>query len=318
MKPTVVCTSELPDIALQLLSQESEVIVHPAMGVRSEDELVDIFVDGDAVITLVTDKVSRRVLEVNPNLRVVSNFGVGVNNIDLDAARALDIIVTNTPGVLTDATADLTVALILALTRRLVEGDRMVRRGEFHGWHPLMLRGASLQGKQLGIIGLGRIGTAVARRCTAFGMSVRYTNRNRNEEAERELGATRVALDELLQTSDVVSIHAPLTSETHHLLDATALGLMKESAYLINTARGPIVDELALARALIERRIAGAGLDVYEREPRVEVRLLELDNVVLLPHIGSATVEARNEMARLAALNALLVLRGSAPLHRVV
>lgn len=318
MKHTVVLTSELPDITLQLLSQENEVIVHPADGVRSEEELAELFVEGDAVITLVTDPVTRRVLEANPNLRVVSNFGVGVNNIDLEAAKALGVIVTNTPGVLTEATADLTLALILATTRRLIEGDRMMRRGEFHGWHPLMLRGMSLHGKQLGIIGLGRIGSAVAQRCRAFGMSIVYSGPSRHEDREESLHARYVALEELLRTSDVVSIHAPLTSATHHLIDEDAIGLMKPTAYLINTARGPIVDELALARALIERKIAGAGLDVYEREPRVEVRLLELDNVVLLPHLGSATLEARHEMARLAAMNALLVLRGAQPLHRVV
>lgn len=318
MKHTVVFTSELPDIALQLVSQENEVIVHPASGVRSEDELCDIFSDADGVITLVTDSVTRRVLEANPNLRIVSNFGVGVNNIDLDAARELNILVTNTPGVLTDATADLTMALVLAVARRVVEGDVMMRRGEFHCWHPLMLRGVSLQNKQFGIIGMGRIGAAVARRARAFGMLVAYVSRTPKVDVEQELGATEMSLDELLATSDFISIHTPLTPETRHMIDAAAISKMKTSAILINTARGPVIDERAMTDALISGAIAGAALDVYEDEPRFDHRLASLQNVVLLPHLGSATIEARNEMARLAAMNVILPLRGVQPLHRVI
>jgi glyoxylate reductase len=224
-------------------------------------------------------------------------------------------MVTNTPGVLTEATADLTLALLLAVARRVIEGDNMMRRGDFHGWHPLMLRGISLQGKQLGIIGMGRIGTAVAHRARAFGMDIVYASRS---EVTNAVDARPVPLDELLETSDFVSIHAPLTGETRHLIDAAAMAKMKSTAFLINTARGPIVDEAALADALISGKIAGAGLDVYEDEPQFDERLASLSNVVLLPHLGSATMEARHEMARLAAMNALLVLRGSQPLHRVV
>ena len=318
MKHTVVLTSELPEIALAILSQENEVIVHPAERVREEHELEAMVADADAIVTLVTDPVTRRVLEANPNLRVVSNFGVGVNNIDLEAAKELGVIVTNTPGVLTEATADLTIALMLAVTRRIVEGDSMMRRGEFHGWHPLMLRGIALQRKQLGIVGMGRIGFASALRARVFGMNIAYFSRSPHPEAEEALDARRASLDELLETSDVISIHAPLTRETRHLIDRAALARMRPTAFLINTARGPIVDESALAEALMETRIAGAGLDVYENEPHFDTRLAELPNVVLLPHLGSATMEARSEMARLAAVNAALVLRGATPLHRVV
>jgi glyoxylate reductase len=318
MKQTVVFTSELPSPALAIASQENEVIVHPATALRSEEELIELFEDADGVVTLVSDPITRRVIEANPHLRVISNFGVGTNNIDLEAAREQSVVVTNTPGVLTDATADLTMALLLAVTRRLRAGEEMVRGGRFTGWNPMVLLGTGLTGKQLGIIGMGRIGEAVAHRAAAFRLNIAYNSPTRKPEIESELGARWMALDELLATSDFVSIHAPLTSETLHLIDASALRRMKADAYLINTSRGPLVDEKALAAALATQQIAGAALDVYEHEPAVEASLLKLENVVLLPHLGSATVEARSEMARLAALNCALVLRGSEPLHRVV
>ena len=244
-------------------------------------------------------------LESNPNLRIVSNFAVGYNNIDLTAARELGVTVTNTPGVLTEATADLTMALILATTRRIVESDAELRATGRCEWEPLAFLGDGLQGKRLGILGMGRIGTAVATRARAFGMDV--------------IGVRRGdPLDELLATSDIVSLHVPLSQETHHLIDAAALAKMKPGAYLINTSRGPLVDEDALCDALERGAIRGAGLDVYEHEPRVNPRLLPMKNVVLLPHIGSATEEARNAMARIAATNVLRFLGGAEPLHRVV
>lgn len=317
MKHQVVLTSEFPDIATALLSQECDVITHPASGLRSEEELIAILADADGAITLLTDSLSRRVLESNPHLRVVANYAVGYDNIDLDAARELGITIANTPGVLTDATADLTMALILATTRRIIEGDRMVREGRFDGWHPLMLLGTSLRGKTLGILGMGRIGRAVAQRALAFGMSIAYHSRTRLPDAEAE-GFEYRTLDDLVRSSDVLTIHAPLNDETKHLLDGTRLRSMKRGAFLVNTARGPIVDEAALARVLAEGHLAGAGLDVYEREPEVQRELLDLENVTLLPHLGSATAEARDAMARLAANGVLAVLRGGQPANRVV
>lgn len=305
MKLTVVLTAEFPAIATELLAPHFDIVAHPTEHGRSEEDMITILAEADAAITLLQDPVTRRVLEANPNLRCVSNFAVGYNNVDVEAARELGVVVTNTPGVLTEATADLTLALILAVTRRIVEGDAEVRTRQRCEWEPLKLLGASLQGKRLGIIGMGRIGSAVAARARAFGMEV--------------LGVRRgEPLDELLATSDIVSIHAPLTRETHHLLDAAALARMKPGSYVINTARGALVDEDALCDALESGHLRGAGLDVYEFEPAVNPRLVGMQNVVVLPHIGSATEEARNAMARIAATNVLLFLRGKEPLHRVV
>jgi glyoxylate reductase len=302
---TVVLTAAFPRVARDLLSPHVDVVEHPTEHARSEEDMITILAEADGAITLLTDPITRNVLAANPNLRIVSNFAVGYNNVDVDAARELGVAIANTPGVLTEATADLTMALLLAVTRRVVEGDTLLRAEGRCEWDPLMLHGTSLQGKRLGIIGMGRIGTAVAQRARAFGLDV--------------LGAGRGdALDALLATSDIVSLHAPLTRETHRLLDATALAKMKKGAYVINTARGPLIDESALCDALDAGHLRGAGLDVYEHEPEVHPRLLSMKNVVLLPHIGSATGEARDAMARIAATNVLLSLRGQEPLHRVV
>jgi glyoxylate reductase len=305
MKFSVVLTAAFPAITRDLLAPHFDVIEHPTEHDRTEEDVITLVAEADAAITLLSDPVTRRVLESNPNLRIVSNFAVGYNNVDVDAARELGVVVTNTPGVLTEATADLTLALILAVTRRIVEGDAEIRAGSRCEWEPLKLLGASLQGKRIGIIGLGRIGSAVAERARAFGMVVIGTRRGES-------------IDALLATSDIVSVHAPLTAETHHLIDANALAHMKRGAYLVNTARGALVDENALCDALERGHLRGAALDVYEREPQVDPRLLALKNVVLAPHIGSATEEARNAMGRIAATNVLLFLRGSEPLHRVV
>jgi glyoxylate reductase len=305
MRFSVVLTARFPEITRDLLAPHFDVIEHPTEHDRTEDDVMTILAEADAAITLLSDPVTRRVLEANPNLRIVSNFAVGHNNVDLDAARELGVVVTNTPGVLTEATADLAMALILAVTRRIAEGDAEVRGSGRCEWDPLHLLGASLQGRQLGIIGMGRIGSAVAARARAFGMNVVGTRRGD-------------PLEELLATSDVVSIHAPLMKETRHLIDAQALGRMKRGSYLINTARGALVDENALCDALESGHLRGAALDVYEHEPDVNPRLLRLKNVVLAPHIGSATEEARNAMGRIAATNVLLFLRGAEPLHRVV
>lgn len=310
MKQSVVITAALPDEALRILSRRYEVTSHPTEPSRSEDELITILADADGAITLLTDPLTRKVLSSNPNLRVIANYAVGVNNIDLEAARELGIEITHTPGVLTDATADLTMALLLAINRRLIEGDRLVRAGRFRVWDPLLLLGGSLQGKRLGIVGMGRIGSAVARRALAFGMEIGYYSRS---AIELDFPAEAFDLGTLLRTSDFISLHTPLTDETRHLIDAEALALMKNDACIVNTSRGPVIDEKALADALERGAIRGAALDVYEEEPKVEPRLLSLDNVILLPHLGSATVEARTEMARTVARDVTAVLEGGTP-----
>jgi glyoxylate reductase len=305
MKHTVVLTAAFPPIARQILAGEFDVIEHPTEHGRTEEEMATILAEADGAVTLLSDPITRRVLESNPNLRIVANFAVGYNNIDIAAARDLGVIVTNTPGVLTEATADLTMALILAVTRRVIEGADEIRRTGRCEWDPLMLLGASLQGKQLGIIGMGRIGSAVARRAGAFGMRVAGVRRGGDVEP-------------LLRTSDVVSLHLPLTPETRHLIDRNALAMMKPGSYLVNTSRGPLVDERALCDALESGHHRGAALDVFEHEPDVDPRLLTMKNAVIVPHIGSATEEARNAMASIAATEVRRVLSGLDPIHRVV
>jgi len=261
----------------------------------------------DALVSMVTDTIDRAVVDAGDALKIIANVAVGYNNIDVAAARARGMVVTNTPDVLTDATADLTLALILAVTRRLGEGERMLRRGAWPGWAFDQLLGMQLRGKQLGIVGFGRIGRAVAARAQAFGMTTAHTSRS-------DAG---MPLDRLLATSDVVSLHVPLMPETRHLIGQPELARMKRTAYLINTTRGPVVDEAALAWALKNRLIAGAALDVYEREPEVHPDLLALENVVLAPHLGSATTETRTAMADLAVRNVIAVLGGAPPLTPV-
>jgi glyoxylate reductase len=266
-------------------------------------------------VTLLTTKVDDAFLEAaGPQLKVVANVAVGYNNIDVAACARRGVICTNTPGVLTDATADIAMALVLMCTRRLGEGERVIRSGQPWQWGMFYLLGTGIQGRRLGIIGMGAIGQALARRARAFGMTIAYSNRTPVDGAlQAELDATYLSVDELLATSDVVSVNCPYNPTTHHLIDAVALGRMKRSAFLVNTARGPIVDEAALAAALQGGVIAGAGLDVFEHEPAVHPGLLECENAVLVPHLGSATVETRTAMATLAARNAVAVLSGQAP-----
>jgi glyoxylate reductase len=304
VKYTVVLTAAYPPIAREILAGEFDVVEHPTEHERTEDEIITILSEADGAITLLSDPLTRRVLASNPNLRIIANYAVGYNNVDIDAARELGITISNTPGVLTEATADLTMALILAVTRRLVEGDDEVRTTGRCIWEPLHMLGASLQGKRLGIIGIGRIGTAVAARAKAFGLEIVGVRRGE-------------PLDKLLATSDIVSIHTPLNHETRHLIDRAALGKMKRGAFIINTARGPIIDEEALCDALQSGHLGGAGLDVYEGEPVVNPRLRSMRNVVLAPHIGSATFETRSAMARIAATEVYRFLRGQKPLHAV-
>ena len=276
-------------------------------------ELIAKVRDAEGLICLLSDRIDREVLEAGNKLKIVANVAVGYDNIDVEAATELGIMVTNTPGVLTEATADLTFGLVLAVARRIVEGDRITREGRFSGWELDFLLGTDVHGKTLGTVGFGRIGQAVARRARGFGMEVLYFNRSRKPEAERELGAKFVPFEELLQRSDFITIHLPLTPETRHLFSAREFKLMKPTAFLINVARGPIVDEEALVQALKAKELAGAALDVFEHEPRVHPELLKLENVVLTPHIGSAGRETRIRMALMAVENVLAALSGRRP-----
>jgi len=316
-RPRVVFTSPLPGHPETLLEGIARTTVHPFGGSRTEEELAELLREATGTVTLLSDPVTDRVLDACPGLRVIANYAVGYNNIDVASARARGISVTHTPDVLTEATADLTWSLLLAAARRITEGHAMVLRGEFEGWAPNLLLGMDLHGKTLGIVGMGRIGRAVARRAPGFGVRVVYAQQNPIPGSEEEaLRARRLPLRELIETSDIVSLHCPLTEETRHLIDAEALAAMKPGALLINTARGAVVDEAALVATLRKGRIS-AGLDVYEREPEITAGLDDLPNAVLLPHIGSAGAETRESMARMAAGDVRLVLEGQSPRHPV-
>lgn len=277
--------------------------------------------EADVLVPTVTDPIDGALLErAGSALKLIASFGTGVDHIDLAAARARGILVTNTPGVLTEDTADMTMALILAVPRRLSEGERLLRGGDWRGWAPTTMLGHRIWGKRLGIVGMGRIGQAVARRALGFGLSIHYHNRNRlDEETEAALEATWwQSLDQMLAHMDFVSIHCPSTPATYHLLSARRLSLLRPQAYVINTSRGHAIDEAALVRLLEAARIAGAGLDVYENEPLVTPKLLTLDNVVVLPHIGSATIEGRLDMGEKVLINIQTFADGHAPPDRVL
>jgi glyoxylate reductase len=313
--PRIVVTRRIPEPALELLAEVGELWLNPDDRPLELDELHRAVADADAAVTLLHDRVDRDFLDAaGPQLRVVANVAVGYDNVDVAACTARGVRFTNTPGVLTEATADLAFALLLMATRRLAEGERLIRSRTPWNWNMDFMLGTGIQGKTLGIVGLGQIGTATARRARTFGMAIAYTGRRRAPaELEVELEASFLPLEELLATADVISLHCPLSEETRHLIDSTRLAQMKPTAFLVNTTRGPVVDEQALATALRAGVIAGAGLDVFEREPEVHPGLLGLDNVVLLPHLGSATVETRTAMAVLAARNAIAVLEGREP-----
>ena len=307
----VLLTRRVPSSVLGLLEAEHAIDVYTGAGAIPRDELIARVADKDALIAVLTDRIDGAVLDAGAALRIVANIAVGYDNIDVPAAEARGVVVTNTPDVLTEAVAEFTWALILAIARRLGEADRLVRNGGWKGWALDFMLGTELRGKQLGIIGPGRIGRAVAARAPAFGMSVVFAGRGRTAHAPY------MSVDELLVTSDVVSIHAPGTPELRHLINRRTLARMKRSALLVNTARGTVVDEEALAWALDEHLIAGAALDVFEREPQVHPALLKHERVLLAPHIGSATRETRTAMAELAARNVLSVLSGGEALTPV-
>lgn len=315
----VVVTARLPGTAVERLRSRHEVTARDAAPPASRDELLTLVRGADALVTVLADRVDTELLDAaGPGLKVVANVAVGYDNVDLGACAEGGVVVTNTPGVLTESTADLAFALVLMVTRRLAEAEREVRTGEPWAWTMFHLIGTSVQGRTIGIVGPGAIGLATARRARAFGMSVLLTGRSEPDASVvAGLGARVVDLPTLLAEADVVSLHTPLTEGTRHLVGADELRAMKRTAYLVNTARGSVVDEEALVAALGRGEIGGAGLDVYEDEPRVHPGLLGRDDVVLLPHIGSATVETRSAMADLAADNVLAVLGGAQPVTPV-
>jgi len=313
-RPKVLVTQRLFPEALDLLRQFAEVEGGEAEAPLPREELMAAIGDKDGLLTLLVNRIDREIIDLARKLKIIANCAVGYDNIDVAYCREKGILVTNTPGVLTEATADLTWALILAVARRIPQADRFTREGRFQGWALDLFLGQAITGQQLGIIGLGRIGKAVARRALGFGLQIDYYGPNRlSEEKEKELQVTYLPLDDLLKTADIITLHASLNPSTYLLINREKLALMKKTAILINVARGPIVDEVALAEALKNGQIWGAGLDVYEREPEIEKALLSLDNVVLLPHIGSATRKTRLEMAMTAVRNLIQGLSGQRP-----
>ncbi len=309
----VVVTGKIPAGGLARLKAEHDVTAWESDDAISRTELLAMVAGADAIVSLLTEKIDGELLDAaGPQLKSVSNVAVGYNNIDVPACENRGVLVTNTPGVLTEATADIAISLILMATRRLGEGERVIRAQEPWQWGMFYMLGMGLQGRQLGIVGMGQIGIATARRAKAFGMNIAYTRRTPLEDhVIEELDAKFMTMDELIESSDVLSLHCPYSPATHHLMSENQFARMKKTAFLINTARGPIVDEAALVTALKSGEIAGAGLDVFENEPAVHPGLLELDNAVLIPHLGSATVETRAAMADIAATNALAILAGS-------
>ena len=313
MKKKIFVTRRIPESGLDLLRSRYEVIV-PDVPHPDQETLKSRIGSAHGLISLLSDKIDQEVLSACANLQVVANYAVGYNNIDVEYAKERNIWVTHTPGVLTNSTAEIAFGLMIALTRKIVQADHYTRSGEFTGWDPLLFLGDELSGKTLGIIGMGRIGCDMAGKSGAFGMKIVYHNRKPvSPNLEKQLKAAYLDLDELLRTSDVISIHTPLTSGTRHLLDEAAFAKMKKGAYIVNTARGEVIKESVLIDFLNSGHLKGAGLDVYEFEPVISPRLLKMKNVVLLPHIGSATVETRNRMSEMAALNVMAVLEGNRP-----
>jgi len=309
----IFVTRKIPNAGLDLLKKEYDVEVNPENRVLRKEEIIEGVRGKDGLLCLLTDKIDKDILLEESNLKMVANYAVGFNNIDIKTATEKKIPVSNTPGILTDTTAELAWALILAVARRIAEDDRYTRAGKFSGWDPLLLLGMDLTKKTLAIIGAGRIGTAVGLKSRGFEMNVLYVDRTENNILEEKLGAKKVSLDEAIKKADVVSLHLPLIKDTRHMIGEKELQMMKETAILVNTSRGPVVDEQALIKALEKKWIFGAGLDVYENEPNVPLSLKKLDNVVLLPHVGSATFSTRSKMAVMAAENMIAGLKGNKP-----
>ena len=309
----IFVTRKIPEAGLDLLRKEHEVEVNPYDRVLTKEEIIQGLKGKDGLLCLLTDTIDEEVINSEPRLKMIANYAVGYNNIDVEAATKKGIPVSNTPGVLTDTTAEMAWALLFSTARRIVEGDRFTRAGRFKGWSPMLMLGQDVTGKTLGVVGAGRIGTAFALKSKGFNMKVLYVNTKKNVTLEQELNAEKVELDRLLKDSDFVSLHVPLVKSTYHLIGEKELRMMKKTAVLINTSRGPVVDEKALIKALKNRWIFAAGLDVYEHEPEIPDELKKLDNVVLQPHSASATFETRTRMAVKAAENMLIGLKGEIP-----
>jgi len=321
-KPVVIITRKLPDVVETRMRELFETHLNVEDKPMSQAELVEAVAKADVLVPTVTDRIDRAILtQAGPNLKLIANFGTGVDNVDLDTARNRNIIVTNTPDVLTEDTADMTMALILAVPRRLAEGTAFLKEniGKWAGWSPTWMLGHRIYGKRLGIIGMGRIGQAVAHRARAFGLQIHYHNRRRvAAETEQELEATYwESLDQMLARMDIISVNCPHTPATFHLLSARRLKLLKPEAFIVNTARGEVIDENALARMVETNEIAGAGLDVFEHEPAVNPKLLQSNRVVVLPHMGSATIEGRIDMGEKVIINIKTFIDGHTPPDRV-
>ncbi|NLM90882.1 MAG: D-glycerate dehydrogenase [Candidatus Cloacimonetes bacterium] len=312
MKPILFLTRRIPEPAIKRLEEKFTLKINPYNRALTHQELIEGVKDAEALICLLTDNIDKEVISAAPKLKVISSYAVGYNNIEVEYATQLGIAVCNTPGVLTETTADLTWALILATCRRISESERFLRKGNFKGWEPMLMLGLDVYGKTLGIIGMGRIGQAVAKRATGFAMRIIYYN-DVPVSNTLPFETTETDLQTLLKEADIITLHLPLTKETFHLIGKEEFALMKENAVLINTSRGAVIDEKELIKALSEKRIFSAGLDVYENEPDIPQELLALENVVLLPHIGSASIETRTKMALLAAENAIAVMKGRKP-----
>jgi len=315
----IFVTRKIPEAGLKLLAKNNTLKIYPADKAIPRKDLLAGVKWCDALLCLLTDKIDSQVIKANPHLKIISNYAVGFNNIDVKSATAKGIPIANTPGPeIVDAVAEHTFALMLSISKRVVEGDHFIRRGKYKGWEPMLLLGQQIKGKILGIVGLGRIGAGVAERAgKGLGMNIWYYDVIRNKQFERKYKAKFVSLPTLLKQADIVTVHVPLIKETKHLIGIKEFSLMKKTAFLINTSRGPVVDEIALVKALKAKKLAGAALDVFEFEPKLAPGLIKLKNVILTPHTASATVEAREEMSVSAAKNILAVLRGMKPTNLV-
>ena len=313
----IFITRKIPDAGVEKLKEVFDVEISSFDRDLTRDEIINMAAGAQGMVSTINDIIDEGLIDSLPGIRIIANYAVGFNNIDIEYAREKEIVVTNTPGVLTEATADIAMSLILCLARRIAEGDRLVRRGGFKGYYPTFFLGVELENKVLGIYGMGRIGRALAQRAIAHGLKIIYHNKTPYEKGLIDFPASYVSFEELLKESDFVSVHAPLTKETRHRFTIDEFRKMKKGAYFVNTARGPLVKEADLARALKEGRIAGAGLDVYEFEPEVNPDLMKLDNVVLLPHIGSSAKEVRERMAMIVAENLIAFFNGELPPNKV-
>ena len=309
----IFITRKIPETGLEILKKYHDIKVNSYDGGLTKKEIIQGIKGKDGLLCLLTDQIDKEIIDSEPRLKMIANYAVGFDNIDVKTATRKGIPVSNTPGVLTDATSEMAWALLFSVSRRIVEADKFTRAGKFNGWSPMLMLGQDITNKTLGVIGTGRIGTAFALKSKGFGMNVLYVNRKRNEILEKELNAKKVKLEKLLKESDFITVHVPLTKSTFHLFSKREFKLMKENAVFINTSRGPVVDEKALIQALKDNWIFGAGIDVYENEPEVPEELKKLDNVVLQPHSASATFEARSKMAILAAENMIKGLKGEIP-----